>query len=88
MIVSGPDMAEVGHVARSLARAAPRGDGMVVLGPAPAPLAMLRGLHRERLLLKTRRDVLVQQLLAEWLGQVGVPGNVRVQVDIDPYSFL
>ena len=88
LIVSGPDMAEVGHVARNLAQAAPRGDGMVVLGPAPAPLAMLRGLHRERLLLKTRRDVPVQQLLADWLGRVGVPGNVRVQVDIDPYSFL
>jgi len=88
LIVSGPDMAEVGHVARNLALAAPRGDGMVVLGPAPAPLAMLRGLHRERLLLKARRDVPVQPLLAEWLGKVGVSGNVRVQVDIDPYSFL
>jgi primosomal protein N' (replication factor Y) (superfamily II helicase) len=40
------------------------------------------------LLLKTRRDVPVQQLLSAWLGRVGVPGNVRVQVDIDPYSFL
>jgi len=88
LIVSGPDMAEVGHTARNLAQAAPRGDGMVVLGPAPAPLAMLRGLHRERLLLKARRDVPVQPLLAEWLGRVSVPGNVRVQVDIDPYSFL
>jgi primosomal protein N' (replication factor Y) len=88
LIVSGPDMAEVGHTARELARAAPRGEGMVVLGPAPAPLAMLRGQHRERLLLKARRDVPVQPLLAEWLGKVSVPVNVRVQVDIDPYSFL
>ena len=88
LIVSGPDMAEVGHTARNLALAAPRGDGMVVLGPAPAPLAMLRGLHRERLLMKARRDVHIQSLLAEWLGKVSVPGNVRVQVDIDPYSFL
>ncbi len=88
LIVSGPDMAEVGHVARTLALKAPRGDGMVVLGPAPAPLAMLRGLHRERLLLKARRDVPVQPLLAAWLDKVPVPGNVRGQVDIDPYSFL
>jgi primosomal protein N' (replication factor Y) len=88
LIVSGPDITQVGHVARNLARGAPRGDGMVVLGPAPAPLAMLRGLHRERLLLKARRDVPVQPLLAEWLRRVEVPGNVRVQVDIDPYSFL
>jgi primosomal protein N' (replication factor Y) len=88
LIVSGPDTAEVGLIARTLARAAPRGDGMVVLGPAPAPLAMLRGMHRERLLLKTRRDVHVQTLMADWLNQVTVPNTVRVQVDIDPYSFL
>jgi primosomal protein N' (replication factor Y) len=49
---------------------------------------MLRGLHRERLLMKARRDVHIQPLLARWLGKVAVPGNVRVQVDIDPYSFL
>lgn len=88
LIVSGSDTAEVGQVARELARAAPRSDGIVVLGPAPAPLAMLRGQHRERLLLKARRDVAVQQLMAEWLSRVGVPNTVRVQVDIDPYSFL
>jgi primosomal protein N' (replication factor Y) len=88
LIVSGVDTAEVGQVARELARAAPRTDGIVVLGPAPAPLAMLRGQHRERLLLKARRDVQVQPLMAEWLSRVGVPANVRVQVDIDPYSFL
>jgi primosomal protein N' (replication factor Y) len=88
LIVSGADMAEVGRVARLLARAAPRGDGVTVLGPAPAPLAMLRGLHRERLLLKARRDVPVQRLIAEWLTQVNASANVRIQVDIDPYSFL
>ncbi len=88
LIVSGPDTAEVGQVARALARQAPRGDGLVVLGPAPAPLAMLRGLHRERLLLKARRDVPVQPLLSEWLTKVPPPANVRIQVDIDPYSFL
>jgi primosomal protein N' (replication factor Y) len=88
LIVSGPDSAEVGQMARALARAAPRGDGLTVLGPAPAPLAMLRGLHRERLLLKTRRDIAVQPLIADWLTRVAVPSHVRVQVDIDPYSFL
>jgi len=88
LIVSGSDAGAVGETARMLARQAPRGDGIVVLGPAPAPLAMLRGLHRERLLLKARRDVPVQKLIAEWLTRVAVPNHVRVQVDIDPYSFL
>jgi primosomal protein N' (replication factor Y) len=88
LIVSGADPAQVDETARALARAAPRGDGVAVLGPAPAPLAMLRGLHRERLLLKARRDVPVQKLMTDWLSRVDVPAQVRVQVDIDPYSFL
>ncbi len=62
--------------------------GVEVLGPAPAPLAVLRGRHRRRFLLKTRREVHIQAVLREWLAKVKVPGSVRVQVDIDPYSFL
>ena len=64
------------------------GEGMEVLGPAPAPLALLRGRHRRRLLLKARRDIGVQRLLGEWLAKVDVPGNVRVQLDVDPVGFL
>jgi primosomal protein N' (replication factor Y) len=88
LIVSGADPAEVDGVSRALARTAPRPDGVSVLGPAPAPLAMLRGLHRERILIKTRRDVPLQRLLSGWLAAVAWPAAIRVQVDIDPYSFL
>ncbi len=68
-------------------RGAARGGG-AVLGPAPAPLAMLRGRHRRRLLLKTRRDMAVQPILREWLGKVAVGRGARVEVDVDPVSFL
>jgi len=59
-----------------------------VLGPAPAPLAILRGRHRRRLLLKTRRDIAVQPLLRHWLAQAPLGRGVRVDVDVDPVSFL
>jgi primosomal protein N' (replication factor Y) len=49
---------------------------------------MLRGRHRRRLLLKTRRDIAVQTLLRPWLEQVRTRGTERVQVDVDPVSFL
>jgi primosomal protein N' (replication factor Y) len=49
---------------------------------------MLRGRHRRRLLLKTRRDIMVQPILRAWLGEVAVPRSVRVDVDIDPVSFM
>ena len=88
LIVSANDPAEAEALAHALGRAAPRGEGVAVLGPAPAPLALLRGRHRRRLLLKTRRDIPVQPILRAWLAQVPVPHGARVDVDVDPVSFL
>ena len=89
LILSGPDARQVDEIARSLARSAPRGqEGVTVLGPAPAPLAVLRGRHRRRFLVKAPRNFRLQGLLRGWLGQMKLPNAVRLQVDIDPYSFL
>jgi primosomal protein N' (replication factor Y) len=88
LIVSADDPQSADEAARDLGRAAPRVPGVTVLGPAPAPLAILRGRHRRRLLLKARRDVAVQPLLRAWLAQVKVGKGVRVDVDVDPVSFL
>jgi primosomal protein N' (replication factor Y) len=88
LIVSADTADAADIAARDLGFAAPRGDGVLVLGPAPAPLAILRGRHRRRLLLKTRRDIAVQPLLRAWLAQVSVGRGVRVDVDVDPVSFL
>ena len=88
LIVSGPNMAAVDDVARALGRARPTGEEITVLGPAPAPLSILRGRHRRRLLVKATRDINVQALLRSWLARVRLPGSVRVQTDVDPYSFL
>jgi primosomal protein N' (replication factor Y) len=88
LIVSSEDEREADRAARDLGLAAPRAPGVEVLGPAPAPLALLRGRHRRRLLLKARRDVLVQPLLREWISRVDLPSSVRVQIDVDPVGFL
>jgi primosomal protein N' (replication factor Y) len=88
LIVSADTALDADMLARDLGHAAPHGEGLTVLGPAPAPLAILRGRHRRRLLLKTRRDVAVQPILREWLAKVPVPRGGRVDVDVDPVSFL
>jgi len=88
LIVSATDAENADFAARALARAAPHLPGVTVLGPAPAPLAVLRGRHRRRLLLQAERSVNVQAVLREWLAKVKFAGSVRLQVDIDPYSFL
>ena len=88
LIVSADATHVADHLARELGRTAPGGPGVAVLGPAPAPLSILRGRHRRRLLLKARRDIAVQPLLREWLAKVTVPRGARVEVDVDPVSFL
>ena len=92
LIVSSPDQAAADEAALALRRAAPgeagEGEGFRVLGPAPAPLAILRGQHRRRLLLKAARWVDVQALLRAWLGRAAIPRSARVAVDVDPVSFL
>ena len=88
LIVSADHAAVADGLARELGRVAPFGDGVTVLGPAPAPLSILRGRHRRRLLLKTRREIAVQPILREWLGRIKVPHGARVDVDVDPVSFL
>jgi primosomal protein N' (replication factor Y) len=88
LIISAPDGDAADEAARAYARAAPQMPGIEVLGPAPAPMALLRGRHRRRFLVKARRSINIQAALREWLARVKVPTNVRVQVDVDPYSFL
>ncbi|MFO1151454.1 MAG: primosomal protein N' [Alsobacter sp.] len=89
LVVSASERAPAEGHARALARAAPAHPDAVVLGPAEAPIAVLRGRHRFRLLLKTPRDFPLQDYLRAWLAAgPKATGNVRVQVDVDPMSFL
>ncbi len=88
IVISSEDAAQAEATARRIARAAPRVDSMAVFGPAPAPLAMLRGRHRQRILVHAARALDVQDVIREWLGGVEWSAKVRVAVDVDPYSFL
>jgi len=88
LIVSGPNEFAVDEAARNLTRTAPHMDGVQVLGPAPAPFALLRGRHRRRLLLKADKEIQVQPIVRRWLAHTDWHNSVRVQVDIDPMSFM
>ena len=89
IILSSPDVAQVFEIGAELAR---RDDplrrvGAQVFGPAPAPIARVRGRHRVRLLVKAGKTVALQAALAQWVGQVKLPNNMRLSIDIDPQSF-
>jgi len=89
IILSSPDAQEVFNFATELARrdAPVRAVGAQVFGPAPAPIARVRGRYRVRLLVKAAKGVALQGAVAQWVGQLKPPANLRLAVDIDPQSF-
>ena len=89
IILSSPDVQQVFDLGNALARSdgPMRAIGAQVFGPAPAPIARVRGRHRVRLLVKAEKSAPIQAALAQWVGQFKLKGDIRLSVDIDPQSF-
>ncbi len=88
IIVSSEDEAEARDAARAIGGTRPQLDDVAILGPASAPMSLLRGRYRYRLLINARRSAQLQDVIRAWLGALEFPQGVRVNVDIDPYSFV
>jgi primosomal protein N' (replication factor Y) len=88
IIVSSEDEAEARDAARAIGGTRPDLPDVAILGPAPAPMALLRGRYRYRLLINARRSAELQNVIRGWLGALDFPKGVRVAVDVDPYSFV
>jgi primosomal protein N' (replication factor Y) (superfamily II helicase) len=89
LIVSAGDRPTAEGFARKLAAVAPIDERIKVLGPAEAPLAVIKGRYRFRLLVKSQRNVDLSEYLREWLASGPKPkGNLKLEVDVDPQSFL
>jgi primosomal protein N' (replication factor Y) len=89
IILSSADVAQVFDLGNDMARrdAPLRRIGAQVFGPAPAPIARIRGRHRVRLLVKADKGAPLQQAVSAWISQFRLKGDLRLAVDIDPQSF-
>ena len=89
IVLSSPNIQEVFDLGGEMARmdGPLRAVGAQVYGPAPAPIARIRGRHRVRLLVKADKTVHIQSALAKWVGQFRLPNTLRLSIDIDPQSF-
>ncbi len=89
IIVSSNETSQAANYARMLAGRAPRSSKLRVLGPAEAPIFMIRGRARFRLLIKAQRDVDIQAYIKQWLEPLPRPkGSLKLTIDIDPHSFM
>jgi primosomal protein N' (replication factor Y) len=88
LIISGENISRVKEAVNGIGKARPTIPGLQVLGPAEAPLSILRGRHRRRFLIKARPGVRIQPVIQAWLSRSRIQSGVRVQIDIDPYSFM
>ncbi|MDE2042507.1 MAG: primosomal protein N', partial [Alphaproteobacteria bacterium] len=87
LIISSEHQEKAENHARQLVRSAPRAHDINIYGPAPAPLAILRGLYRYRLLIHAARAAPLQDYLMAWLTANPPSRTIRVMVDVDPYNF-
>ena len=88
LIISGQNMSRVEEAVNGIGKARPTMPGLQILGPAEAPLSILRGRHRRRFLIKARLGVRIQPVIRAWLSRCRIQSGVRVQIDIDPHSFM
>ncbi|WP_370230651.1 primosomal protein N' [Salipiger bermudensis] len=90
VILSSTEAQEVFDLGNAMARqdAPLRRIGAQVYGPAPAPIAKVRGRHRVRLLVKAPKGAALQPALADWAAQFRLRGELRMAIDIDPQNFF
>ena len=88
LIISSKDESLADDLARLIAASAPFLADLQILGPAPAPIAILRGRHRRRFLVKGPKSINMQKIIKIWLQKIKIPSKAKLEIDIDPYNFM
>ncbi|RKQ71007.1 replication restart DNA helicase PriA [Litorimonas taeanensis] len=88
IIIWGPDRAKTEALAKKMVSLAPRTDGVEILGPSEPPVGRLRGQYRRRLFIQAESTVNLSRYMAVWRQKIRPPAKYKVQIDIDPQSFM
>lgn len=88
VIFWGPDLKKTQKLAKDFVTKAPRTDGIEILGPSEAPIARLRGLYRQRLFIRAEPGVDLSKYMTAWRTKIRPPAKYKIQIDIDPQSFV
>lgn len=88
VIISGEDMKKTEALAKKFVSLAPRADGVDILGPSEPPIGRLRGRYRRRLLVQAEPTVNLSRYMQSWRARLKLPSKYKLQIDIDPQSFM
>lgn len=88
VIVKSQDEGKMQDFAKQLAMSAPHHEKLQTYGPAPAPIYRIRGFYRTRFLVHADKSVDVQAVVKGWLSSIKCPTSIKIQIDVDPQSFL
>jgi primosomal protein N' (replication factor Y) len=89
IILKGPNLNDVFNLANDMVKNAHILNliNAQIYGPAPAPIARVRGNHRVRILVKASKETMLQNSLMKWKNSFKIPKDIQVTIDIDPQSF-
>ena len=88
VIIWGPDAKKTHDLARKFLNLAPRAEGVEILGPSEAPISRLRGSYRFRLFIQADSCVNLSKYMSQWKNKLRTPARYKIQIDIDPQSFM
>ena len=88
VIISGPEFKKVESLAHKFLKCAPKTEGIEILGPSEAPIGRLRGRFRWRLFIQAEPQVNLSKYMSVWQTRLRAPAKYKIQVDIDPQSFM
>jgi len=88
VIISGEDLKKTEALAKKFVSLAPRADGVEILGPSEPPIGRLRGRYRRRLLVQAEATVSLSKYMQSWRQRLKLPSKYKLQIDIDPQSFM
>ena len=88
VIISGEDLKKTEGLAKKFVSLAPRAEGIDILGPSEPPIGRLRGKYRRRLLIQAEPMVDLPKYMKTWREKIKLPSKYKLQIDIDPQSFM
>jgi primosomal protein N' (replication factor Y) len=88
VIISGPELKKTESLAKKMVNLAPRAEGIEILGPSEPPIGRLRGAFRRRLFIQAESGVNLSRYMAVWRAKIRPPAKYKIQIDIDPQSFM